>query len=388
MSERMGYDLHARSALAIEPVGSPLMSRLIEPSRDLPTPFLLVDLERVRENYRRLVSAFDNARVYYAVKANPHPTVLRALAEEGCGFEISSDGELDLIEALARLPSIVSSNPIKTERFIVRAARSIEGFAIDSVEELEKVARVAPGASVYVRLLVDNSGSEWPLARKYGIGPSEATDLLVRASALGLRPRGTTFHVGSQCRVSASWDDALAVTAEVWNGVGRQGIELDLLGIGGGFPVHHTRPIPGLNEIADVVRHGVAERFPPGVQLTLEPGRMIVGDAALLGASVIGKARRGAEEWVYLDVGVFNGLMEAIEGFSYEVLASTDGPRHSVVLAGPSCDSVDVISDSIALAPVDVGDRVYILSAGAYTLSYASNFNGWPPPTVHFASLL
>jgi ornithine decarboxylase len=376
-------------ALAEGPADSSLLSQLIERSRSLPTPFLLVDLERVQANYRRLAGAFDNARVYYAVKANPHSAVLRALAEAGCGFEISSDGELDLIEALDRPVPIVSSNPIKTDQFIARTARAgVEGFAVDSIEEVEKVARAAPGAAVYVRLLVDNSGSEWPLARKYGVGPSDATDLLVRASALGLRPRGTTFHVGSQCRVSASWDDALAVTAEVWNAVGQRGIELDLLGIGGGFPVQHTRPIPVLSEIVNVVRRGVAERFPAGVELTLEPGRGIVGDAALLGASVIGKARRGAEQWVYLDVGVFNGLMEAIEGFSYEVVASTDGPRQSVVLAGPSCDSVDVISDSIALPPVDVGDRVYVLNAGAYTLSYASHFNGWPPPTVHIAGLL
>jgi ornithine decarboxylase len=376
-------------AIANTVTAAPVMARLIEQSRNSPTPFLFVDLDQVRANYRRLTDSLENARVFYAVKANPHPAVLRALAEEGCGFEISSEGELDLVEAVGRPVSVVSSNPIKTERFITRAARAgAEGFAVDSAEEVAKIARAAPGAAVYIRLLVDNSGSEWPLARKYGVGPKEATDLLVQASELGLRPHGTTFHVGSQCRVSASWDDALAVTAEVWNAVGRRGIELEFLGLGGGFPIQHTRPIPSLVEIAEVVQRGVAERFPAGVRLMLEPGRMIVGDAAVLGASVIGKARRGAEQWVYLDVGVFNGLMESIEGFSYEVLASVDGPAQDVVLAGPSCDSVDVISDAIALPSVDVGDRVYILNAGAYTLSYASHFNGWPPPTVHFATLL
>jgi ornithine decarboxylase len=377
------------TTVAAAPRLSPVMAALIERSGNLPTPFLLIDQERVRANYRRLVDSLNNASVYYAVKANPHPTVLQVLADEGCGFEISSEGELDLVEAIGRPVSVLSSNPIKTERFIARGARSgVECFAVDSLEEVVKIARAAPGAAVYVRLLVDNSGSEWPLARKYGVDPGEAVDLLGRAGELGLRPLGTTFHVGSQCRVSASWDDALAVTAEVWNAVGRQGIELELLGIGGGFPVQHTRPIPTLDEIADVVQRGIAERFPSDVRVMLEPGRMIVGDAAVLGASVIGKAQRGAEKWIYVDVGVFNGLMESIEGFSYEVIAPDGGALENVVLAGPSCDSVDVIADSIELSTVDVGDRVFVLNAGAYTLSYASNFNGWPPPSVHVASLL
>lgn len=368
---------------------APLMDRLIEQSQGLPTPFLLIDLERVRQNYRTLRHAFGDADVHYAVKANSHPAVLRALAEEGCGFEISSEGELDLVEALGRPVPLLSSNPIKTDRFIARAFEAgVEGFAVDSPEEVAKVARVALGATVFVRLLVDNSGSEWPLARKYGVGPAEAVELLVQSQQLGLRPLGTTFHVGSQCRESASWDSALAITAEVWNAVERHGIDLEFLSIGGGFPVQHTRPIPSVDDVASVVRQGVADRFPARARIMLEPGRMIVGDAALLGSSVIGKARRGEERWVYLDVGVFNGLMETIDGFTYEVVAPSNGPRETVVLAGPSCDSVDVIANAVELPPVDVGDRVYLLNTGAYTLSYASHFNGWPPPEVHLTGLL
>jgi ornithine decarboxylase len=362
---------------------------LIEQSQNLPTPFLYMDLEQVRANYRGLLDAFGKVEIHYAVKANPHLGVLRALADEGCGFEISSEGELNLVEALGRPVPLISSNPIKTDRFIQRSVRAgVEGFAVDSPEEVAKVARVAPGVAVYIRLRVDNSGSEWPLARKYGVGPSEAADLLMQAADVGLRPVGTTFHVGSQCRERQSWDDALAVTAEVWNAVGQRGIDLEFLSIGGGFPVHHTRPIPDIDDIAQVVRSGVAERFPSGVRVMLEPGRMIVGDAALLGATVIGTARRGDERWVYLDVGVFNGMMEAIDGFSYEVVTPNGGPTENVVLAGPSCDSVDVIANSIDLPSVEIGDRVYVLNAGAYTLSYASHFNGWPPPEVRFAGLL
>ncbi|HVC32397.1 MAG TPA: type III PLP-dependent enzyme [Chloroflexota bacterium] len=367
------------------PAVAPAAARLIERSHALATPFLLIDPTRLRENLRQLRAAFPRAGIYYAVKANPHPRALQIVAEEGGGFEISSDGELDLVEAVGRGAPLLSSNPIKAPSFIRRAARAgVTAFAVDSADELVKVAREAPAASVYVRLLVDNSGSEWPLARKYGVDRDEAVALLAQAADLGLDPCGTTFHVGSQCRLAASWDAALAVSADVWNGAAQPNLDLTFLSIGGGFPVQHTRPIPSFGEIGEAVQRAIADRFPPAVNVTLEPGRAIVGDAALLGASVIGKARRGDERWVYLDVGVFNGLMETIAGFSYEVSTLAGGPRSDVVLAGPSCDSVDVIADSALLPELNVGDRVYFLNAGAYTLAYASHFNGWPPPVVHF----
>lgn len=367
------------------PVEGP--ARLIDVGRDWETPYLLIDLARVRANARRARAAFPRADVFYAVKANAHPSVLQTLAAEGCGFEISSDGELDQVLALGASVPIISSNPIKAPRFIDRAWRSgVDAFAVDSIDEIRKVARAAPGASVYVRLLVDNSGSEWPLARKYGVGPAEAVDLLDLAADAGLRARGTTFHVGSQCRSSASWRSALAVTAEVWDRATTRGHRLDFLSVGGGMPIQHTRPIPEVEEIGAVVRHEIASLFPGDVYLSLEPGRALVGDAAILGSTVIGQAARPDGRWVYLDVGVFNGLMEAIDGFSYEIATAPDhqgGRRENVVLAGPSCDSVDVVAESVSMPAVAVGDRVYVLNAGAYTLSYASHFNGWAPPTVH-----
>lgn len=359
----------------------------IKLGREWETPYLLIDRARVRANVRRLRSAFPGAELFYAIKANPHSEVLRTLAAEGVGFEISSDGELDAILGVTPPAPLISSNPVKMPRFIGRAWRSgVQAFAVDSPEELRKVAREAPAATVYVRLLVDNRCSEWPLARKYGVEPAEAVDLLDQAVDLGLRARGTTFHVGSQCRSSESWRSALAVTASAWDRAAARGHRLDFLSLGGGFPIQHTRPIPEFEEIGAVVQNDVAALFPSNVALSLEPGRALIGDAALLGASVIGHAARADGFWVYLDVGIFNGLMEAIDGFAYEIAVDprpASGPDRQVILAGPSCDSVDVIAESVAMPEVEVGDRVYILNAGAYTLSYASHFNGWAPPTVH-----
>ena len=351
---------------------------------DLETPYLLIDLDEVVARYRALRAGLPVSHLHYAVKANPHPAIVAALAREGCGFEISSPGELrPLIEAGVPPERIVSSNPVKTPAFIrVAHDYGVESFAIDSRTELAKLAAGAPGARVHCRVEVDNSGSMWPLARKFGCKPAEAVELLAAARELGLRPEGLTFHVGSQCLSAASWRAALERCAAIWRAAAARGIALARLDIGGGFPIEHLDPVPDVAEIGAIVRAALAELFPPGIVVTAEPGRGLVGSAGRLVASVIGKAERGEERWLYLDVGVFNGLMETIERFRYELRVGRDGPLVGWTVAGPSCDSVDVLWTDVLLPELEVGDRVEILNAGAYTLSYASSFNGFPPPQV------
>ena len=350
------------------------------------TPFFLIDREKLVAKYHQIRTSFPYADVLYAVKANPHPEVIRTLAAVGCGFEVSATPELDLVsQHVDRFDRVYSSNPIKPPSFIREAYQhgKVAAFAFDSAEELEKLAMLAPGSRVYVRLVVDNSGSDWPLTRKYGVEPSLATDLLVRAADLGLRPIGTTFHVGSQNLDAQSWQRALDAARLVWEEAARRGIELQLLNLGGGLPARHHKPIPSFEAIGEAVGQAIAAQFPPGIEVTIEPGRGLVGEAAVLVTSVIGRARRGDQTWIYADVGVFNGLMETIDKFRYQVHAERDGPTEIVTLAGPSCDSVDVVFDEIALPRVCVGDRLYFMNAGAYTLAYASSFNGFPPPAVH-----
>jgi ornithine decarboxylase len=360
--------------------------RVVEVSRDLETPLLLLDRSAIRRAYGQLRTQLPRAECFYAVKANPHREVLRTLAALGAGFEVSSLAELHAVQEHGVPPArIMSSNPVKSIDFIRAAAEAgIDRFAVDSRAELVKLAHHAPASRVYIRVTVDNSGSEWPLAKKYGASAADAVQLLREARAFGLRPYGLTFHVGSQCLDKESWASALFLCHEIWRELEADGIELQMLSLGGGFPVRHTRPVPSLAEIAHETTRVLDSLFPPDrVALTVEPGRALVGEAGLLVASVIGQATRGNERWLYLDAGVFNALLEAIQGFRYQIRTERQGPPRRYVLAGPSCDSVDTIAQDVTLPELSVGDRVYFLNAGAYTLSYASAFNGFGPPNVH-----
>jgi ornithine decarboxylase len=356
-------------------------------ARTCPTPALLLSRQQIRANLLRLREALPGVALFYAIKANPHPAVLETVAAAGVGFEISSTAELEL--ALATAPpsdGLVSFNPVKTVAFLKAAwAAGLRVLAADSVGEIEKIARYAPGSRVAVRLAVDNSGSEWPLARKFGVGPAEAGRLLDLAATWGLDPTGLTFHVGSQCLDAGSWSRALEVCRAAWQTARRVPDRPGLISLGGGFPIQHLKETPDLPSIGARIVDTGARLFGPGVPLSVEPGRAVVGDAAQLVTSVIGVAERAGERWVHLDAGVFNALMETIDGFSYRVTAlePRDDAWAPAILAGPSCDSVDVISQS-TLLPTDLrpGDRLVFANAGAYTLSYASHFNGFPPPVV------
>jgi len=389
-AESMAMPLIAGHAAVVRTLGRvfPVVSGLAATTADraaaVETPYLLIDLDEVVARYRAMRAGLPVERLHYAVKANPHPAIIETLAREGCGFEISSPGELRrLIEAGVAPSRIVSSNPVKTPTFIALAHDyGLTRFAADSESELDKLTAGAPGARVYCRVEVDNSGSMWPLARKFGCKPAEALRLLEAARQRGLRPDGLTFHVGSQCLSAASWRLALERCAEIWRAAAQRGIALEQLDIGGGFPVEHLQPVPDLELIGAVVRTAIEELFPPDLTVSAEPGRGLVGSAGTLVASVIGKAERGEERWLYLDVGVFNGLMETIEQFRYRLRVERLGAPRRWTIAGPSCDSVDVLWTDALLPEMEVGDRVELVNAGAYTLSYASSFNGFPPPQV------
>jgi ornithine decarboxylase len=248
---------------------------------------------------------------------------------------------------------------------------------------VESLSRFAPGSKLVVRLTVINTGSEWPLERKFGVNISEAVKLLEKARALGLMPWGLSFHVGSQCTLPETWLDAMDKAQSVWNLAAKKDIHLKSLNLGGGFPVEYRKPVPEAGEYARVILNGLQEKIPGAVDILVEPGRAITGHAGTMVATVIAKAMRNRKRWLYLDVGLFNGLMESIGGIKYSIAVERQGEPVKWILAGSSCDGLDVIDKEVYIPDVEIGDRVLILSAGAYTTAYASTFGGAPIPPIY-----
>jgi len=354
-------------------------------------PHVVIDLDVVRAKYSALRAALPAATVFYAVKANPAPDVLAALASVGADFDLASMGEIERCLKLGIAPDRLSfGNTIKRESEIAQAYRNgIDRFAFDSIGEVEKIARAAPGAEVFCRLLVDATGADWPLTRKFGCDAEMAVDLLAHARSRGLRPCGLSFHVGSQQTDPLQWRAPIAAAATVFSACAVQGFDLAFLNVGGGLPAQYRTPIPTLDAYADVIEAALRRQFGSSrPEIVIEPGRYLVGDAGVLRSEVLlvaRKSRRSAERWIYLDAGRYNGLPETQnERIRYRIRTPHEGsPCAPVVLAGPTCDSTDIIYERAGYelpVALEIGDAIDFLSAGAYTASYASvEFNGFAP---------
>lgn len=364
-----------------------------DPSLDTPT--LILDFQQIAHTYDRFVQAFPGAHIDYAMKANANPRVVRAIVAKGGGLEIASLPELvRALEAGATPDRIICSHPFKNPTFLRRLhAEGVYAMVLDSVDEVQKIARYAPGSRVYVRLSVDNTGSVLPLAGKFGVDGATALDLFEQSREAGLNVIGLSFHVGSQCLSVANWANAIQACGAVWTEAVARGFTLNFLDIGGGYPAghYHTPNIPTIEAIGASVMQAVADYIPhtPDLLLVLEPGRGLVGESGRLITTIVGKAARGTQTWLYLDVGVFNGMMETFEGFPPVVRVLRDEGTDFVAqtmdkytLAGPSCDSCDVMARELLLPEVGIGDRLMILDTGAYTNEYAAAFNGFPIPEV------
>jgi ornithine decarboxylase len=362
---------------------------------DVPTPYLVTDLDAIARRLHDFRAALPGVLPFYAMKCNPSAEILSTLRDQGAGFEIASLGELRMLQRLDIAPAdVLFSNPVKPPAHIAAAhAAGLWRFSFDSPNELRKLAEHAPGSAVYLRLRVDDSASSFPLSLKFGAEPHEARDLLVLARRLGLRPYGVTFHVGSQCGNTAAWRQAVAATGKIMRELLHEGIRLDMVDLGGGFPARYVDDVPTIEEIGAIVLPALAELLPyRPTMLVAEPGRHLVAEAAVMAVSVIGREVRQGENWLFVDVGAYNGMMETVQlptGWDYPLWSSVrdhgETARLPFTITGPSCDSSDTMFHGVSLpATIDVGDIVYIGSAGAYTLSYASAFNGFPPPTPLF----
>jgi ornithine decarboxylase len=355
-------------------------------------PRLIVDLDVVRDNYRAFAKALPDTRVFYAVKANPEPKVLKLLADLGSCFDTASVVEIKLALDAGATPDRISfGNTIKKERDIVTArALGIDLYAVDCIEEVEKIARAAPGARVFARILCDGAGAEWPLSRKFGCVPEMAIDVLEHAHRLGLIAHGVSFHVGSQQRNPKMWDSALASAAMIFRTLNDRGITLSMVNLGGGFPTRYLKKIPGVESYGTAIFNALRKHFGNRIPETIiEPGRGMVGNAGVIETEVVLISKKSNAEndprWVYLDIGKFGGLAETMdEAIRYPIKTPRDGAQTvPCVLAGPTCDSADVMYEKepyFLPVSLEIGDRVLIEATGAYTTTYSSvAFNGFPP---------
>ena len=355
----------------------------------LATPFLVVDVHAVVSKYLELRRAFPDALIYYAVKANPLPEIVQALAHNGACFDVASAAEIEQCLPLGVSPGRLSfGNTVKRSSAIAAAhAAGIHLFSFDSIGELEKIARHAPGAKVTVRLLTDGLGAEWPLSRKFGCASSMAGDLLLRANDLGLVPHGICFHVGSQQTDPRQWEAPIAASAALFHALRGRGIRLHTLNLGGGFPANYNTRVPSIEVYACEIERSLVRHFGRDrPQILLEPGRYLVADAGVIQTEVVLIAQKTYADdtrWVYLDCGKFGGLAETMgEAIKYRLhVPGRCGRPTRVILAGPTCDSADILyQKTIYCLPDDLQerDRIQILSAGAYTHTYSSvGFNGF-----------
>ncbi len=360
------------------------------------TPCLVLDVDRVERNFAALRAALPLAQIYYAVKANPAPPVLERLVRLGSRFDAASMEEITAcLDAGARPESISYGNTIKKVSAIRRAhAAGVDMFAFDCTEELDKLARHAPGSRVYCRILVENAGADWPLSRTFGTTLEGARALMLRAGELGLDPYGLSFHVGSQQTSTASHAAAIGRVAMLFTDLREAGMNLRMVNLGGGFPVPYRDAVPDIDDFARAIMHAMTAHFGNALpDMLVEPGRFIVADAGVVSAEVVLVSRRDPAapvRWVYLDIGRFGGLAETEgEAIRYRITTPHDGGASGpVAIAGPTCDGADILYERsnyrlpLALA---CGDRVEVLATGAYVTTYASQrFNGFFPLAEHY----
>jgi ornithine decarboxylase len=358
------------------------------------TPFFFTSRNVLLRNYQLFTSLFDNAEVYYALKANSEPSILTYLDSLGCGFEAASFYEIDLLLGLGVDPAkIVFGTSIKSGQQISQAFKAgVNRFAADSKEEVEKLARYAPGSRVYIRAIVDDAGSVFMMSERFGTPVSTVKDLVILAHQLGLKTYGISFYVGSQATKAEMWANGIRTIKPVIESLLAEGITLETINIGGGFPVYYENhhDVPALRDIVIQI-HNALHELPYIPKIIMEPGRGLVATSTVLVSEVIARNDRNGKPWLCLDAGIYNALYEAMihQGATAFPAHAFSPPLTPVdnklfTLAGPTGDSLDIIARDVALPSyINVGDKLIFENAGAYTITMASRFNGFPAPKLY-----
>lgn len=355
------------------------------------TPFLLTDLAIAKERVQLLKKLLPRVEIYYAVKSNNDRQVLETLEPLVAGFDIASVGEYRQLRKLdVGAERILYSNPVKVPSHIAETHKGgVRYYAVDSLSEIEKLATHAPGCTVNLRLKTPDYGSKFPLSSKFGVDAAHAVDYAAVAQDAGLQVKGLTFHVGSQSENALAWQAAIKMCAKLIHEMAKKGITIEFLDLGGGLPAVYEDIAPDVNDAAKAITKALDDHISPDIRVLIEPGRYISANTSVLVTSVIGREHRVGTDWLYLDMGVFQGLIEPLEipGWRYPIFSnkSRRGYKKSYVLTGPTCDAYDTLgSDYLLPSDLNVGDRLYIGATGAYSLVYGSAFNGFEVPKTYY----
>lgn len=357
------------------------------------TPLFVTDLAIIKKKIEEFKAALPRVKLMYAIKALAAPEVISEIHTVVDGFDIASYGEYQHLHSILKsnktlANNILYSNPVKIPHHIEKAYKAgVRRFAFDSASELEKIAQHAPGSEVYLRVKVSDRGSSFPLSKKFGAEGVHAVAFFGTARDLGLHPIGLTFHVGSQAENLSVWELAIEKSGEIIRRLEENEFNVSMLNIGGGFPARYVEGVPSIKKVAKVINKALKEHIPSDIEVFAEPGRHIVAESSVIVSTVIGREHRSGQEWLYLDMGVFQGLMECLEMDNWQYPVFTEMTHrssalpHSFALTGPTCDAQDTIGLDIYLpSSTKTGDRVIIGSVGAYSVVYGSNFNGFEMP--------
>jgi ornithine decarboxylase len=355
------------------------------------TPYMVTDLTAVDKNVAAFKKALPEVDIYYAIKANRDEQVIKTVDNDVSGYDIASLGELELLMAQGiSADRVIYSNPVKIPHHIQRAYElGVRYFAFDSTSEIKKLAQYAPGSTVYLRIKVADYGSKFPLSKKFGVDPMHAVDLCSLAQDSGLEVKGITFHVGSQSENIEVWKTAIKIAGKTISDLKNKGLDIEFLDLGGGFPADYGEAAPTITQVAKAIHEGIAKYLDPQIRLIAEPGRYVVANSSHFVTSVICRENRSGSDWLYLDIGTFQGLIEPLEMSNWKYPVKTDkgtkGYHKEFVLSGPTCDAFDTIgTDYMLPSDLDVGDKLYIGAVGAYSTVYASDFNGFPIPKTYY----
>lgn len=344
------------------------------------TPLLVLSLKQIEKNYQYLRKYLPRVRIFYAIKANPHPEILKTMIRMGSSFDVASDGEIRLLGGMGVSGErLIYANPVKTGGGLKACQECGVGkMTFDSVTEIYKIKEACPDAAVLLRLRVDNSTAHVDLNKKFGVSPENALQMMLKAREEGLDMAGIAFHVGSQTVSADPYLHALDLAREIFEKAEEAGLKLRILDIGGGFPI----PEPNVNfnfpEMLRQINARLDEDF-AGVEIWAEPGRYICGTAVNLITSVIGVTERGGQPWYFLDEGLygtFSGVL--FDQWDFKLISFKDTKDLvPATFCGPSCDSLDIMFRGRMTAPLEVGDLLLVPACGAYTSASATTFNGF-----------